>query len=557
MADYKIYGLSKQGMSSMHNCDNIYMNGIYMDSFVFSLYEKDLSESGNTALIIICGGLTDNDISKELLSEVKELCEGYEDEEAEAVIKKVSGVVEKLDMKYGGDKKPKLDVGILAVKGSSAFALSYGNIGMLMNKGNSYTPVFQGSGKYSVGVGNIAGSRLKPVEKKLSKSTRFLLYTDTVAKAVDTNTLIGCLKYDTPGECIQRLKFLSQIQNLDNPGSVVCMDFDTGIESGGKVANIVLGLIIAAIIAAVVTMGITLFGTPDSNSAKSRETIEKLEKEGKLKEEVNKLRDEANAIFEIWAQYDAEVTAFYDNVNQMIASGSISAEEVAEVVDIFTKFDSKYSESKQKQEDVNNETDIAEKFTKYTELLSEEGFAGEFTELYNKAKQKYDELLAYAEQKAAQANASQTPNPTTGTAQKQNTNTNTNTNTKQNASSAGNKSSANVSSNSGGSNAGGSSGNSVSRPSTGSSGNTGSSSANSSGSSTSSSSGSSASRPSTGSSGSSGSSGGGSASSSSGSSNKSSGGSSSSGSSSNKSSGSSSGTGGGHNTSSKNLTAIE
>ena len=32
MVNYNIYGLSTQGKSSMYNCDNIYINGVYMFS---------------------------------------------------------------------------------------------------------------------------------------------------------------------------------------------------------------------------------------------------------------------------------------------------------------------------------------------------------------------------------------------------------------------------------------------------------------------------------------------------------------------------------------------
>ncbi len=227
MVNYNIYGLSTQGKSSMHNCDNIYINGVYMDSFIFNHYQKNISGSDNIALLIICGGITDNSISKELLSAVRDLSKEKIYTEPLTVVEEISEIVVHLDSKYGADRKRKLDVGIFATGGGNACAISYGNVGMLIGNDGKYTSFCKGSRSNSVGTGSIAHAKLKPTFKKISEKNRVLLYTGPVSAAMKASEITGCLHYNSVKECVDNIEALAGNKYMQNPFSLICMDVET------------------------------------------------------------------------------------------------------------------------------------------------------------------------------------------------------------------------------------------------------------------------------------------------------------------------------------------
>lgn len=414
MMRYNINGLSRQGISSVRNSDNIYMNGVFMDTFTFTRFEKDFLSEAESSLFIICGANSDNDIAKEVLREVKANVTDDNPMSGELVLATVLKIMSDADQKYAGSGNT-LDVGIVVTEGNEIYAICFGEITIFSKNGDGISCLCNGTSGFALGSGRMLQSESKPVSKKLTADTRILMSTCSLAESMQIYDIEGCMELPTVKDCVGKIDSLVDIKGIQNPISVICVDMavDEAVKAGKGFA-IAMGSIIAVVVAVFIFTGVSIFGG-SSDKTKNQETLKKLELESTEKADLNKAMksvEEALNTFEGMnseiVNIDADVKAKANEVDAiLLRTGATEAElcinsaETAAILEKTQKFIETY---RPKDEIMNRLNQSSDKEARKKALEEAIAYSEELYELSNAINTNYSTYGDYYTQKLAEAN---------------------------------------------------------------------------------------------------------------------------------------------------------
>lgn len=151
---FEAYGVSTVANSVKSNCDNIYMNGIYMKAFSFSYYEKYVNTEADMGLFILCGGKCGNDLSKSILSDISAKVSVLKNTgNAKSIMTSIAEIISVYDQSYKQSGNM-MDIGVLLIKGSKTYAYSFGEVRIVSIKNNVPMSISDGNSD-SIGSGRL------------------------------------------------------------------------------------------------------------------------------------------------------------------------------------------------------------------------------------------------------------------------------------------------------------------------------------------------------------------------------------------------------------------
>ncbi len=219
---YSISALSRQGESQVKNSDNIYMNGVYMDSFTFSRYEKEQEIAGGASLLVLCAGYDDQSIARRFLNRVNKAVKKLSsDTDAAELMDTVTQCVKDIDSS-ASEKKKLLDVGILITHGIECSAACFGEVTVTVDEGESIYSLCSGTEDGAVGLGNTADEQVMSEPKSFATGARILMHTVSVTDAMHAEDIQSAMRKPTASACIGILD--KKLQDVKTPISMICID---------------------------------------------------------------------------------------------------------------------------------------------------------------------------------------------------------------------------------------------------------------------------------------------------------------------------------------------
>ncbi len=273
---YSISALSRQGESQVKNSDNIYMNGVYMDSFTFSRYEKEQEIAGGASLLVLCAGYDDQSIARQFLRKVNDTINCLEDNTSpEEMFAAAAVCAMELDKSLPSGKKV-LDVGVLAVNGCECYAVCFGEITVTIAEAGRVYRLCTGHPSGAIGMGNTDKSRVMPDPKRFSAGARVLMHTASVTSSLMGEGIEPSMAKPTAGECISSLDMYLEQVHTQEPVSMICMDIAPSANIGSVSRRLgkkeLVAIAVAGIIAVAVLAGV-IAAIAGSSSGKSKGVI--------------------------------------------------------------------------------------------------------------------------------------------------------------------------------------------------------------------------------------------------------------------------------------------
>ena len=258
---FDAYGISTMANSTAHNCDNVFMNGMYMKSFSFSHYEKYVNTDSDSGLFILCtGDEKSSGFPKEFLSKVANKMPEIKSHTEKRALGIIAGIAAELNTVYQGKPEETSNIAIIFIRGLKAYISVFGNIRVIgIKKGIPYI-IEQGNnnkiGTPEFNAFNISGA--KP--KKINQETKYIMKNQGVAKYISDEQM--CEKVEANG---MRDGIASMIEratsfNFDDTLTAIGIRVQpTRIALARKKKQMILvGTIAAALAAFAVILGILL-----------------------------------------------------------------------------------------------------------------------------------------------------------------------------------------------------------------------------------------------------------------------------------------------------------
>ncbi len=288
---YNVSGLSRQGESGIKNSDNIYINGVYMDSFTFSRYEKNICINDNIALYVLCAGHGDGDVSKQLLKKIREEQQGDTPRLAKELLSAAVQAVAFCDIQLSATPGRALDVAVLVTEGENCYAVTFGRISIMVKEQNTTFNLCYGDERCAVGTGNVISGTADPICRRLLPGSRILMYTDETAAAFTMRDFDMCMNADSAASCVAGLDRVLEQRRMELPASMICIDMpdapkveEKGTPVGAVVGNtddgsmkkVIIGI---AIVFAVIVIGMCIFLFGSGGGGKNSHTVERINAE--------------------------------------------------------------------------------------------------------------------------------------------------------------------------------------------------------------------------------------------------------------------------------------
>lgn len=303
MSTYNISGFSSQGNSS--NTQNIYMNGLYMDSFKFRRYEKSIN-AGSTGLYMVCNSCDGEDVSRKLFAQMKAEVMLDDDMSADEIFSLAMMVVSDFDMRCSGAGRSVLDISIVAVSGMDVRAVSMGNTEVYVKAGGALRPLCMANPMLALGHGNVYRLEVLPVEWRLSEGDSVLACTGELSKIVHFRQLEECMSSNSAGcmkaidNCLSSVKSKSSVSMVcigAGSSDLIIEDSDNDIVSArnhhtGKKNMLIVAIIAAVVAVCLLVAGIYIFWQIDKTDSNMIEEIDI--STGMTKEEMDVLKNTRN-----------------------------------------------------------------------------------------------------------------------------------------------------------------------------------------------------------------------------------------------------------------------
>lgn len=188
---YDAYVRSKMGTDSETNCDNFYLNGIFVKSFKFTDMKKSLDGVGKNSVFVVCSGIKNDYASKLVLRYIDQKREWLTASKTITMAKKrLSMVMEGCNSflleqsKRDNEDYETAICAALYFESVIIYAIC-GDIGMIMIKNNHVKKL---SCK-NIGLGKVTGVKIKTGLLSYNKDDKLILYSCGIASEASAESI--------------------------------------------------------------------------------------------------------------------------------------------------------------------------------------------------------------------------------------------------------------------------------------------------------------------------------------------------------------------------------
>ncbi len=195
---FDAYGISTMANSTTHNCDNVFMNGMYMKSFSFSHYEKYVNTDSDSGLFIMCtGDEKSSGFPKDFLSKVADKMPEIKSHPEKRALGIIAGIAAEMNTKYQGKPEQTSNIAIIFIRGLKAYISVFGNIRIIgIKKGVPF--IIENGNNNKIGTPAFNAFSICNVKpRNINQETKYIIKNQGVAKYISDEQM--CMAVETSG----------------------------------------------------------------------------------------------------------------------------------------------------------------------------------------------------------------------------------------------------------------------------------------------------------------------------------------------------------------------